>query len=601
MIRALGLVVGVALLLATPAIAQPGLSDAGLAAEASGRWADAVGIYREVLQGDPGRADLWVRVSDIEAFLGNAEESVSALVSATEADPTAPALHQRLSQAYAANGAAEQAVAAIDVALVLAPDNLEYLRATATLTTWVGDYAAAASAFRRIDSLEAADENTLKLARVSAWAGETDEAVGAYRRYLSTNEEEAEVWIEFAVAEYWRGNYGASHETLEAYDERFGATAEQQQELAAVFARAGKPSRSLQLLAPLLMDAPDDYDLNFIRTAALAMQPRPTEAFDSLDTTREIDPAEGRNRSAGRLLRAALGSAVGPAFSTYSDSDNLEIVRYAAEAEFALATGTDLRAGFERHELDSRVGSGLEQASGAATAEHEQAWFGIAQRIRAVVIEGRLGRASAEQHQLTSYGLGVQARPTDALNLSFNRSRDYFVISPRTVGLGVDRVTHRADIEWTPGLENYVGFQAAYHEVSDGNHLLEFTFAPRRHIVRNEWLNLDIGFSAYQYRAHRDLDTGYYDPEKYEFYGLAVYPYWKANEDIGVSFTVVAGAQRHDETPDFSAAGNAAVRAIFGIYGPLVLDVSVAATFNRRLESGAFRGFRGGASLALRF
>ena len=54
---------------------------------------------------------------------------------------------------------------------------------------------------------------------------------------------------------------------------------------------------------------------------------------------------------------------------------------------------------------------------------------------------------------------------------------------------------------------------------------LEFTFAPRRHIVRNEWLNLDIGFSAYQYRAHRDLDTGYSDPEKYEFYGLAVYPY----------------------------------------------------------------------------
>ena len=111
--------------------------------------------------------------------------------------------------------------------------------------------------------------------------------------------------------------------------------------------------------------------------------------------------------------------------------------------------------------------------------------------------------------------------------------------------------------------------------------------------MRNEWLNLDIGFSAYQYRAHRDLDTGYYDPEKYEFYSLAVYPYWKANEDIGVSFTVVAGAQRDDEAPDFSAAGNAAVRAIFGIYGPLVLDVSVAATFNRRLESGAFRGLPG--------
>lgn len=601
MTRVIGLAAGLLLLLSTNAVAQPGISDDGLAAEASGRWAEAITIYREALRADPKRSDLWVRVSDIEAFLGNVSESISALVEATEADPTNAALHQRLSQAHAANGAAEEAVAAIGVARDLAPDNLEYLRGTATLTTWVGEYAAAADALRRIDELEPHDENTLRLARVSAWAGETDDAVDAYRRYLSTHTEEADVWIELAVAEYWRGNYGASHGALQTYGERFGSTAEQQQELAAVFAQAGKPARSLSLLAPLLSEAPDDYDLNFIRTVALAMKPRPTEAFDSLDVTRQIDPVEERNRSASRLLRAALGSEVGPAFSIYSDSDNLEIVRYAAEAEFALTTGTDLRAGVERHRLESRIGSGLEQVSGAGDASHEQGWFGIAQRIKAVVVEGRVGRAAAEQHELTSYGIGVQARPVDALNLSFNRSRGYFVISPRTVGLGVDRLTHRADMEWTPGLRNYIGLQAAYHEVSDGNRLLEVTFAPRRHIVRNEWLNLDIGFSAYQYRANHNLDTGYYDPRKYEFYGLAVYPYWKANEDIGVSLMVVAGAQRDDEAPDFSLAGNAAVRAIFGIYGPLVLEVSAAGTFNRRLESGAFRGFRGGAALALRF
>ena len=63
----------------------------------------------------------------------------------------------------------------------------------------------------------------------------------------------------------------------------------------------------------------------------------------------------------------------------------------------------------------------------------------------------------------------------------------------------------------------------------------------------------------------------------------------------------MAGIQRDDESPDFSAGGNAAVRAIVGIYGSLVLDASVSATFNQRLESGAFRGLRAEASLAYRF
>ena len=113
--------------------------------------------------------------------------------------------------------------------------------------------------------------------------------------------------------------------------------------------------------------------------------------------------------------------------------------------------------------------------------------------------------------------------------------------------------------------------------------MIEFSVAPRRRVARTEALNLDLGFFGYQYRARHDLGNGYYDPHKYEFYGATAYPYWKANENIGVSVLLMAGIQRDDESPDFSAGGNAAVRAIIGIYGPLVLDASVSATFNQRL------------------
>jgi tetratricopeptide (TPR) repeat protein len=584
-----------------PVAAQPGLPDAGLAAEAAGRWTEALDIYQELLRLDEGRSDLWTRVSDIEAHLGNPEASVAALLQATLAASEDATLHHRLSQAYAASGEADAALQAIEVAHDLDPGNLDYLRARAVLATWAGDYRVAADSYRRLNAAQPDDQTTLGLARVSAWSGDTDEAVEYYRRYLSTNKGEADVWLELATAERWRGNYSESHGALQAYRTLVGETPLYRMALASVFAEGGKPSKALELLEPLLAEAPDDYELNFVQTVAYTMKPRPSEARESLDTVRQLDAAEPRTDTAGRIVRRALGSSLGPSFSVYSDSDDLEIQRYGAETEIRFSTGTDLRAGFARHELQARLGSGLEQLSGASEASHEEGWIGVAQRLKSVVVEGRAGRSSTDSHDLDSYAIGAHARPADALTVSIERRLGFFVISPRTVGLGISRLTHQASVDWSPGLKTHVSIQASYHELSDTNELFEFSFAPRRSIARTEALNLDLGFFGYQYRARQDLNHGYYDPRKYEFYGAAAYPYWKANEDIGLSFLIMAGVQRDDDSPDFSAGGNAAVRATFGIYGPFVLNVSGAATFNRRLESGAFRGLRGEASLALRF
>ncbi len=589
------------LTMAAPVLAQPSLPVAGLVAEEAGRWTEALDIYQALLKSDAGRADIWARVSDIEAHLGHTDASVAALVQATRAAPDDATLHQKLSQAYAADGEATAALQAIEAAYALDPTNLDYVRARAVLATWAGEYLLAADSYRRIDAVEPDPETTLWLARVSAWSGDTDEAVEHYRRYLSSRDDEADVWVELATTERWRGNYGASYDALEAYRAQYGETREYRQQLASVFAEGGKPSKALELLDTLLAEEPDDFDLNFSRTVAYTMKPRPSEARESLDRLRQLDSDEARTDTAGRILRAALGSSLGPHVSTYRDSDDLEIQRYAAEAEFALSTGTDLRAGFARHDLQARVGSGLEQLSGTTDAMHEEGWLGVSQRVKAVVLEGRAGRASTTGHDLNAYAVGLHARPADALNLSVERRLGFFVVSPRAVGLGITRLTHQAVIDWSPGLNNHISVQAAYHDLSDTNELIEFSVAPRRRVARTEALNLDLGFFGYQYRARHDLGNGYYDPRKYEFYGATAYPYWKANENIGVSVLLMAGIQRDDESPDFSAGGNAAVRAIIGIYGPLVLDASVSATFNQRLESGAFRGLRAEASLAYRF
>jgi len=126
--------------MAVPGFAQPSLPEAGVVAEGAGRWTEALDIYQALLKSDVSRADIWTRVSDIEAHLGNTDASVAALVQATRAAPDDATLHQKLSQAYAAKGEATAALQAIEAAHALDPANLDYVRARAVLATWAGEY-----------------------------------------------------------------------------------------------------------------------------------------------------------------------------------------------------------------------------------------------------------------------------------------------------------------------------------------------------------------------------------------------------------------------------------------------------------------------------
>ena len=112
-------------------------------------------MYRSALERAPHDATLWVRVADIEARLGNVEGSVSALQHAVQEAPQDPALLQRLSQAYAVLDQPVAALDAVERALALSPDSVEFLRARGTLATWVADYGQAQDAYRRLSTLVA--------------------------------------------------------------------------------------------------------------------------------------------------------------------------------------------------------------------------------------------------------------------------------------------------------------------------------------------------------------------------------------------------------------------------------------------------------------
>lgn len=589
-------------LLAGTAAAQSTIPAEGLAAEGQARWTDALQMYRAQVAQEPSAAALWLRIADIEARLGRPRESIAALERAAAAAPADGTVFARLSQAYAAQGHAIPALRAIEGALEIQPESDEYLRAHATLATWAGEYHAAAGSYRTLRQSHPNERAlTLAFARVSVWAGSSDAAVSAYREYLEAPDAAPDAWIELARAESWRGNFAAAIDTLDQYKARFGATAVYSRERVAILARGGRPRQALRDIQGLLAASPGDFDLHLSRTIALASVRRHGAAVSSLTGTDALRPGQAETRAAESLVRSLLGSNVGPSTTFYHDSDGLQATRYTPRFDVGLRTDTRVHGGYEHIALQARAGSGLEQISGARTATIEHGWAGLSQRFGALTVGGTLGQARPDVHRLTTYGAFARFVPADSFAASVERTSGFAAISPRTAGLGLTRVSHRAQVDWTPFMRYQLALEGLYEDLSDGNTRWEVFVSPRAVLARTEHLNFDLGLLLHQFGARQNLDNGYYDPRRYEYYSVVFSPYWKASENIGIGVSAGLGGQRDDSTRAFRLGSNASVEGTFGIYRRWMLKAHASTTNNQRLDSGAFRGVGGGLTLLRRF
>ena len=599
--RAAVLVFIVMVTLSGHAAGQPAVPAAGLAAEGEGRWADALRVYTEHVNRDPAAADTWLRIADIEARLDQPDRAIIALQRAAAARPGDADIFSRLSQAYAARGHADAALHAIKGALALRPQSEDYLRAAATLATWTGDYATASDAYRQLLRTHPQESALgLALARVNAWAGNSDAAAGAYRKYIKAADAEPNAWLELARVESWRGNTAAALAVLDAYHARFGGGDAYAKERVTILARGGRPRQALRELVPLLASAPQDPSLNVTRTVALAAARHHGAAVSTLETVRS-GGAQAESRTADSVIRSLLGTSVGPTVTFYDDSDGLRTARVAPKADIGLRSDTRIHAGYERIDLRARVGSGLDTASGGSNAALDQLWAGVTQRVGSFWFGGTVGQSRTDFDELTSYSALVQFTPADSLTVGVERTFGFFAISPRTVSLGLTRLGHRAQIDWSAGARYHVAVEGAYETLSDANTRWALYVSPRVAIARTQRLNLDFGVLIHQFGVTQDLDHGYYDPRRYEYYSVIAAPYWKASENIGVAVSAGVGPQRDDDSRGFTLGMNASGEATFGIYREWMLKVNGSVTNNRRLDSGAFRGTSGGVVLLRRF
>lgn len=592
-----------ALLRPAEVCAEPEVPPEGLKAEMANEWERAIKLYRNVLERQPERVNLWMRISDIEAHLGNPEKAAEALSEAARHATDSAYVHFRLSQAYAEINRPELALSAISRSVELEPYNSAYLKARAQLAAWAGRSDVAATTYEQIlESSPEDDSALLNYARASAWSGHTDKAAKAYEEYLRNHPEEEGIYIEQVRVESWRGNYAASLSLLGRYREAFGESKDYRRTKARVLAWAGRPSEAMELTLPLLDENPDDYDVNYSRTIALRNNNQPAEAVESLKKLVELQPDSAETKDIQRIVLTPLRPDMTFAASAYTDTDDLDRYHGSITAGFSPHPEIRITAGVETDYLEADRGSGFEAIDGDEEARHSSGWVGIDHIISPEVsVDGHIGVAEAEDESRFIYGAGLEYRPQDNLKLRAETDYGFYVVSPRSVDLGIRRSSNHLWADWKPDLIHTVILGLGYDDFSDGNESWEVIAAPRRSVLRREKINLDVGVRGTWQGFEKQLDNGYYDPDLYQSYMATGLAYWKMSSNDGVSVAMDLGAVKDDDMDDFRFGWGATVEGVFGLYSDIMLRVGASLFDNQRTEGGSFEAYEAHIALTLRF
>lgn len=592
-----------ALSISSASEAEMAISEQALAAEGEENWQEALQLYRKILEKDPQRVDILLRVSDIEARTGNNVEALRAILRASQLSPEDPDIQYKLSQSYALTNWPKQALAAMEKALQSEPENPVWLADRARLANWVGNYGAASDSYRRLLALDPEDDELrFKLARSRLWMGSLDASVSDFREYIENNPDHAEAYIHYADAEAQRGNYPAAMAALEDYAWQFGKTEAYVRQKARVLAWARRPTEALKLMGPIIANEPENYAMRYSETVAYKYANLLTNALDGLDIVQELQPDSLDTKNLKQFIKTPLRSNVSFGGTYYSDSDELAMTSSKLKGFFFLRPGTRLSAGLETDRLSAKTLSGLEHIDGGKRASHDRAWIGISHRFMPSLLAGvEAGASKAEDEtEAPTYRVRLHYQPRDNITLTYERDYGYYVLSPRTVSLLIIRGMNRLTLSYEPSLLYTLYASVGYDTFSDDNARWEAMLAPRRSILRTEDINLDIGISAFAFGFDEDFNNGYYDPERFQSLMVNAYGYVKLSGNHGLGFLASGGLQKDEDVAGYHLGGSANVEGTFGIYNRLMLKVRGSALHNVRSNTGNFEAYLVEAYLTLR-
>ncbi len=559
----------------------------------------AADSYRRILDEDPDNQGAAKALKAMEA--GSAPEKdyneiAQSIQEKIKSSRDNPALYAELAQVYSMANEPAKALEAIGKAVELQPGNIDYLRARGQYANWIGKLETAEDSYIRILKIEPDDASaTLGLARAKSWSGNLNESLKLFRKYIELQPDDSDALMDYIKVQSWSGNYSAAMDGLDLYKDRFSETVEYKKQRARLLASAGKSAAAHDLINPLLEADPIDYEMLFTRAVAFHNSRQQEQAMRSLEQLETIRPNSPDNAGLRRFITSGSRDSVKASGEYYIESDVLDIETYRLQAGAQLLPSVRLIAGKEWKELRADQGSGLESPDGQDSTSSTDAWAGMNWLVLPQVsLTATIGHTDtdtievAERETMVSFRGILDLRLADSLSVSYVDDKHIYAVSPRAAAQGIYRRDQAVRIIWTPGLKYTIDVGASQAKFSDLNRQWEAYIAPRRAVVRNEDLNMDIGVFLW-WQAFEDQEfRGYYAPELYERYALKANGYYKLSANSGIAMSLVAGLQR-DETFDeleFGASGDA--EGQFSLSPDWMLKVRAGYTHNMNSASGDF-------------
>ena len=587
------------------ATTPPNVPESVIKAEMAKRWGEAERLLRGLIAREPKRVDLLLRLVDDLAVQKKRVGAAETLALAADLRPKDGALQLRASEAFGAADRPADALRYVNRALALRPTDMALHRRRAQVATWAGDNAQAEESLRILIDANPA-ELTLKrdLGRVVGWQSRPDEAVTLLSDYVAHHPEDKDALLDLARNQAGRGNSHAAIELLKRYREIGGDELTYHRELSLMLAWGGRLRSALALAEPGLAKDPADFQLHFARAVALQGGYQYGAALSEVDRLTQLRP----NAPEIGDLRRSIKVQQRPYLQLDADArwESTQVAARGGEISYHQPINDVwwVFAGGGADSLSALAGGGFAPIQGGSTMARGSGWVGAQARLdygttaSARVGATGSGRGSAQ----ATWQITADSRLSDEFRVQLLNTRDFQIVSPRSLSLGITRIDTEAQLTYTPDLLWTVAATGREGEFSDGNHFLRGYVAPRRAIIRSQYWNVDLGVSgSWSGYSIKPPLNGYYSPSFNQQYATNTYIYYKMNQEDGISLVVSLGAQKDETFRNFNLSAGLYTEATFGQLSDWMWKIRAGYTNNGSAIGPNFSAESVGLTMVRRF
>jgi tetratricopeptide (TPR) repeat protein len=486
----------------------------------------------------------------------------------------------------------------VNRALALRPQDLDLHPRRVRLANWAGDYAQAEESLRAIIDIDPENAGAKRdLARLLGWQGRLDASEDLLSAYLSQHPDDKEALLDYARVQSWRGNFDAAADILGRYRDAGGDDLAYRRELALVLAWGDRSSAALRMADSGLAQDPSDFKFHFARAVALRNLHQWGQALAEVDRLQQLRPGAPETLDLRRTIETARRPYTQLDGMARRDSDQIFTAGTELSYHQPVSDVWTVMAGAGADFVSAKRGGGLAPIRGGTSMTRGSGWVGAGARLGAgAVAAARIGGTAAEDVAGTGFWeVSVDSRVWDDLRARIRNFRDFQMVSPRALSLGITRIDTEWQLTYTPDFAWTIEAVGREAELSDRNRYLRAYVAPRRAVLRTERWNVDLGVSGNWYGYSEDPGHGYYAPNFYQQYSIDTYVYYKLSYEDGVSLVFSPGAHKDDRMRHFAFTAGVLAEGTFGSFSDWMSKLRAGYTNNGsdygRNYSSEFIGF----------